>query len=230
MNPVLILSYNGLPLLQECVESVKNQDIPTHIMALDNGSSDGSREWIIDNEDLSGFSPVLEKNIGVSAGWNYGLRIIFNTWNADYALVLNQDVVLPRSFYRDLLNRQELFVTGYPTDNRDTLISEHFVWIVPHPCFSAFLITRECWNKIGEFSDDLWSWCNDCDYHIRGHRLGIGMYKVGVPFFHVGSSTINSAPPKERRMMELQADADRQTFYEKWGAMPGTPEYSNLFK
>ena len=44
-NPVLILSYNALPLLKRCVESVRNQDAPTQIVVLDNGSSDGSREW-----------------------------------------------------------------------------------------------------------------------------------------------------------------------------------------
>ena len=234
-NPVLILSYNALPLLKRCVESVRNQDAPTQIVVLDNGSSDGSREWIIAEDGLSGYSSVLEHNIGVSAGWNYGLKIIFGTWNAPCCLVLNQDTVLPTFFYRELaasgyLYDQATFVTGTETKNMDDLaIPPEFKPPQPSPDFSAFLIGKTTWNRVGPFDESLKNWCGDIDYHVRAHRLGINLWRANVLYFHDRSYTIRNAPPKQRKGFEMQGDVDRLTFAEKWNAVVGSPEHKALF-
>jgi hypothetical protein len=148
--------------------------------------------------------------------------------------VLNQDVVLPPFFYRELLAKEVPLVTGHPVTSLDA-INTIEDWMVLAPCFSAFLIRRECWEKVGPFweqdedGNGLFSWCNDCDYHVRGHRLGVTMFKVGIPFYHVGSTVIASAPPREKRQLEMQADADRMTFADRWKARVGSPQYQDLF-
>ena len=111
VNPCLILSYNNLPALKKCVESVRRQDIPAYLGVIDNGSVDGSVGWL-KQERIPGRHN--EKNIGVSAGWNQGLDILFGDGRVDHVLVLNQDLQLPSSAYRELLDFNVPFVTGFP--------------------------------------------------------------------------------------------------------------------
>jgi hypothetical protein len=52
---------------------------------------------------------------------------------------------------------------------------------------------------------------------------------AGVPFYHQRSSTLNNANPKEKRAIQMQADADRLRFYEKYGFHTWSPEYAAQF-
>ena len=238
MNPVLILSYNNLEALKKCVESVRAQDVPTDIYVEDNGSCDGSQDW------LRNESGVLwccnERNEGVSFGWNDGLGWIFDTDATKrcgdppkqnppaYALVLNQDTVLPTYAYRELLAFNVPFVTGTPVE-----VSEEFSIepgaLVPHPCFSAFLIRRSCWETVGQFDEKMFAWAGDCDYHVRGHWLGVPMYKSTIPFLHHAGTTLRTAPPDQKKWFAERANADRAVFKSKYGCEPGEPEYELLF-
>lgn len=241
MNPVLILTHNNLELTKRCLESVRAQDIPVTIDILDNGSTDGTREWIeqrwcAPDYQFSWTTPDIKApvNKGVSWAWNHRLSQFFAAEanpRAEHVLVLNNDTVLPKFFLSELLSYDVPFVTGLSVDwiagirkkqERRTL--------TPNPDFSAFLIRREAWEKVGRFDESLWSWCGDCDYHVRGHQAGVGMYKAFLPYFHQRSSTINNAPPQERKALEDQANKDRATFKAKWGCEPGTPEYAKLFE
>jgi GT2 family glycosyltransferase len=243
MNAVLILSYNGLPMLKKCVESVRRQDIPTQLYVYDNGSTDGTVEWLR--------GQVLEKklgyngssvNLGVSKGWNEGLDYLFGHMNYESVLVLNQDLQLGSSFLRQLLEFNAPFVTGFPVSTEfemSPLAAKPQMGLSPYPCFSAFLIRREAWEKIGPFkepsspdaSDGFFAWAGDCDYHIRGHRLGVGMFKSGVPFYHESGSTMRNAPEEEKQWFVERANKDREYFRSLYGCVPGEePAYGDLFK
>jgi GT2 family glycosyltransferase len=234
-NPVLILTHNGIDFTKRCVKSVLAQDAPTSIVLFDNGSKDGTIEWA--KSELPKGTPILQvpENLGVSFGWNSGLKYLFESENAPCVLVLNNDVIIPPWFLRELAACGMLydhceFVTGVAVDSMEAIQTPpQFQPPNPHPDFSAFLIGRSVWEKVGPFSEDLWSWCSDCDYHVRAHRLGIHFYKANVPFYHVRSRTIELAPPKEKRTLELQADVDRLNFSEKWKTEVGSPQYADLF-
>ena len=44
---VVILSYNGMSHLPECLESISGQTVQPHeVILVDNGSIDGSPEWV----------------------------------------------------------------------------------------------------------------------------------------------------------------------------------------
>ena len=44
---VLILSYNGKHLLEDSISSYLNNDYPNFkIVVIDNGSTDGTKEWV----------------------------------------------------------------------------------------------------------------------------------------------------------------------------------------
>lgn len=239
MNPVVVLTHNNLELTKRCVESIRAQDIDTQIYVFDNGSTDGSVEWgrlSAVNGNFEKTSTLREfweagKNKGVSEGWNTILDYLFAKQHIqiEHVLVTGNDTVLPKFYYRKLLSYNLPFISGTETGE---LIELEVDWddaiFENSPDFGSFLIRRDCWEKVGKF--DFWSWCGDCDYHIRSHRSGITLSRANVPYYHERSSTIKNAPAKEKRVLEMQADADRITFFEKWRCLPGTPEYAKLFQ
>jgi GT2 family glycosyltransferase len=225
MTPVVILTHNNLELTKKCVESVLVQNITASLFIFDNNSTDGTSEWIVEQ----GFTGLLHpENEGVSVGWNVGLDF---EDGASSVLVLNNDTVIPPWFYSSLLSYDVPFISGVSVDVISA-IQYPLQWEKPAPCpdFSAFLIRRDCWEKIGPFDERMKFYASDCDYHVRAHRAGIQLLNSGVPFYHERSSTLKNADPEERANISARANADRQAFREKYGTIPGEPEYGELFK
>jgi GT2 family glycosyltransferase len=235
MNPCLVLSHNCLALTKRCVESVKSQDIETEVLLYDNASSDGTGDWMRDHiqngygeNKISGLQGHFsDSNRGVSVGWNWGLNYFFNH-GAEHVCVVNNDTIWPSWFLSSLLSYNLPFVTGRETTYLADLAEPTGGELGTGPQFSAFLIRRDAWETIGRFDEAMVSWCSDLDYHYRAHRLGINCQSAPVLYYHERSSTINTAPPKEKRAMQMQADADRLELFRKWGAHAG-PEFHALF-
>lgn len=236
-NAVLIPTFNNLALVKQCIESVRNQDIETNLWVWDNGSTDGTREWL-DTQEIGYYVPS-GANVGVSVAWNALLSSVFNRqWEVDdnfiqydHALVLNSDAVLPSFFYRKLLACDIPFVTGCPAEAppvRDEF-DQQPTRLFTSPCFSAFLIRRDCWQAVGPFDEEMFGWASDCDYHVRAHLLGIKLQMAKVPFGHRAGTTMRTAPPEMQRQFGERANKDRAVFCKKWGCEPGTPEYDALF-
>jgi GT2 family glycosyltransferase len=217
MNPVIVLTHNCLELTKKCVESIHAQDIETSIWVLDNNSTDGTREWMQDKDNWEHLNlrwMGWDQNRGVSFAWNYGLTN--NGYFTNHCLVLNNDTEIPPWFYSSLLGLNLPFVTGVSVDDW----REHpSAWpqLAESPDFSAFLIRRDAWEKIGPFDETMKHYASDIDYHLRAKELGIPLMNAGVPFTHKRSSTILNASPVDRRLIELQADLDRDAFRRKWG-------------
>jgi len=230
MNPVLILTHNCLELTKRCVASVRNQDIPTRIMIVDNGSTDGTVDWLAEKEQAEIWFIGNVDNAGVSKGWNQGMRNLFFFLEIDHVLVIGNDTVLPIWFYSQLLSYQYPFVTGIAVDRMEQIAEPpKHKSADAHPDFSAFLIRREAWEKIGFFDERMSLYASDCDYHIRAHRAGVKMMKACIPFYHERSSTLRLAQNEERDKIQNQANADREVFRSIYGMLPGQLGYAELF-
>ena len=94
MHPVLLLTHNNLDLTKRCVESICSQDLKTTIEIIDNGSTDGTPEWLseqgINNSKLG-------SNYGVSVGWNQGLRYFFELPHHFHSLCFKRWIVKRRN-------------------------------------------------------------------------------------------------------------------------------------
>lgn len=232
MNSVLVATHNCLKFTQSCIASVLKQDIPTTAFVIDNGSTDGTLEWL--NEGHHGILwDAAKTNQGVSKAWNEGLSRLFGGWvkeKADHVLVLNNDVVIPPWFFSALLSNDSPFVTGVSVGTMKEIAEPPQCGeLVESPDFSAFLIRKDAWETIGRFDEKMVNYCGDLDYHLRAHFKGIHLMNSGVPFFHDRSSTLRNAPPRERRLIELRADADRDEFQKKWGFKSLSNDYAAAF-
>lgn len=125
---VLILSYNGKYLLDDAILSYqKNSYGNFTIVVIDNGSSDGTEEYVKDNYPDVHIKRI-EKNAGYSGGFNVGLDYAFNVLNADYALITNNDVIADKDIISELVkvaasDSKIGFTTGkvYFNEKKDTL-------------------------------------------------------------------------------------------------------------
>jgi GT2 family glycosyltransferase len=228
LNHVLILTRNNLALTQRCVESVRLQDIDTSIIIRDNGSTDGTRDWL----DFVGESITVSwagSNLGVSNGWNAILSHQFDFYRVPHVLVIGNDTILPRYCYSALLSVEVPFVTGVDIGMNPLPEKPDILPLSPHPDFSCFLIRRECWEKVGPFDENMVMYSQDQDYHIRAHHAGVHLWKASVPYQHERSSTLNRAPLEERNAIHLRANLDRAELRRKWGVPAGGPLYEALF-
>ena len=230
MNPVLMLTHNAKAMTERALVSIMGQDVrDPHLLIIDNGSSDGTREWVREMVGVS-YSRYLE-NRGVSFGWNEGLAIFFEEVDANHVLVVNNDVVLPPWFYSELLSYDLPFVSGNSVDKMEQISTKPERGpLVPHPDFSAFLIRREAWEKVGPFDENMKHYASDNDWHVRAQRAGVKLWKANLPFYHERSSTLRLASPEERAEIEEQANKDRAVFQSKYGCMPWGPGYDELFR
>jgi N-acetylglucosaminyl-diphospho-decaprenol L-rhamnosyltransferase len=122
---VVVVTYNALPWLEQCLESVRGVET----VIVDHGSTDGTLELV--RERFPELELVEEENRGLAFGWNTGVA----RTSGRYVLLLNSDawldegalaallgcagehpdaaVVGPRLRYPD--GRLQRSVRGYPT-------------------------------------------------------------------------------------------------------------------
>ena len=98
---VVILNYNGIKLMQKFLPSViKFTPSKYNIYIIDNGSSDGSVEFIRSNFKMINIVE-LNKNYGYAKGYNMGLKKI----NDDILCLLNNDVEVTEKWTEEVMNQ-----------------------------------------------------------------------------------------------------------------------------
>ncbi|WP_445734530.1 glycosyltransferase family 2 protein [Mariniflexile sp.] len=89
---VIIVTYNGMKWLQECLASVYNSSIPVEVVVIDNNSSDETVNFI-----KSTFPNVIlfeqNENLGFGKANNMGMVYALKQ-NADFVFLLNQDAFI----------------------------------------------------------------------------------------------------------------------------------------
>lgn len=73
-NPIaaIVVTYNRLELLQQCVEALRNQSTACDILIVDNASTDGTGQWLASQPNLRYRN--TGSNLGGAGGFNYGMR------------------------------------------------------------------------------------------------------------------------------------------------------------
>jgi N-acetylglucosaminyl-diphospho-decaprenol L-rhamnosyltransferase len=81
---VVVVTYNALPWLEHCLESVRGVET----VVVDHGSSDGTVDFV--RERFPQVEVVEEENRGLAFGWNAGIA----RTRGRYVLLLNADAWL----------------------------------------------------------------------------------------------------------------------------------------
>ena len=231
-----------------CIASVQTEH-EYRILLIDNASSDETKR---EAERLQSANFAYQRNEepwSCAKSWNFGVK---DAWERgfDYVVVLNNDVLLHPKAIDILVNRFESQVLGTPTalamatmnDVRGEcpIIADIFTLSVSdkqaveeseHPCFSGFMINKECWDRVGEFDENFKpAYFEDNDYH---RRINIaGMKAIVVPsamFYHFGNGTQREAIPGRWVTSGFQFEKNREYYKSKWGGLPGEETFQKPF-
>ncbi len=100
----IVVTYNRISLLKQCIDHLTNQEIPCDILIVDNASTDGTSQYIDGLTDIMCLH--LEQNTGGAGGFNAGIR-----WGAEhgykYLWVMDDDTLPMSNALKVLLNAAE---------------------------------------------------------------------------------------------------------------------------
>jgi len=200
---VIIVTYNGMKWIDKCLGSLEAITIPHNIYVVDNGSTDGTQDYIKEHFPQTIFvqSP---KNLGFGKANNLGLKYAIKH-EYDYVYLLNQDAWLMTGTLEKLIDIQNKnpeygilspfqmqanmckldthFVKDVCIYNNPYLLSDFYfqkqetIYDVPFVMAAHWLISKDCLSKVGGFSPTFPHYGEDDNYCDRvlyhGFRIGI---------------------------------------------------------
>ncbi|MGE5799190.1 MAG: glycosyltransferase, partial [Syntrophaceae bacterium] len=99
---IVILTFNQMNYTKECVESIrKHTPEPHEILFVDNGSTDGTTQWLRKLSRENGRYRLIENktNLGFAKGCNQGIEAA----SGEYVLLLNNDTVVTKDWLSGML-------------------------------------------------------------------------------------------------------------------------------
>jgi glycosyltransferase involved in cell wall biosynthesis len=232
---VILTCYNHLAYLPAAFEAIQSQSFTDYeVIAIDDGSSDGSREWL---SSLTGVKVVFnEKNLGT-----YGsLNVALGKSTGEFIAILNDDDLwAPTKLERQLalfdshpkvglVHTDGYFIDGnghrtegsplgfeFPrTETGDVLLSLIYANKI---IASAVLVRRECFEKLGGFNESYFG-SGDWEMWMRiAEQYEIGFVAEPLTFYRVHGANASHKLDKIWRDDEMLRDwiASRGTEYEK---------------
>lgn len=101
-----------------------------------------------------------------------------------------------------------------------------------HPDFSAFMLTKAGYEKIGDFDEQFVPcYFEDNDYHYRVNLAGLKAITLPTAiYYHFGSKTQTEALGEGKTVStHATFNNNRAYFMSKWGGMPGQERFKKPF-
>lgn len=213
---IIIPNYNGLSFMEPCFESLKEQTVRDFkVLVVDNGSTDGSVEWLKEHRVPS---ISLKENTGFSGAVNTGIRAA----DTPYVLLLNNDTRVEPGFVaameRAMDQSPKIFsvssrmIQMYHPELLDDAGDMYSIlgWAyqrgvgrsvnlyqkscrVFSACAGAAIYRRAVFDEIGLFDELHFAYLEDIDVGWRAKLYGYdNVYCPDAAVYHVGSGTSGS--------------------------------------
>jgi GT2 family glycosyltransferase len=200
---VVIVTYNGMKWIEKCFSSLRTSNCLVHVIAVDNGSTDGTQEAIRQR-----FPEVQliqnAKNIGFGKANNIGMRMAIEH-NARFVFLLNQDAWLREGSLSQLVDTMRhhpdigllspLHLNGIgtgldkkfaeyiselgPNLTSDIALNENIdqIYDVKFVNAAAWLLSRACVERVGYFDDMFFMYGEDDNYF---QRIGFHQFRTAI--------------------------------------------------
>lgn len=192
-----------------------------HIFVMDNGSSDGTLEWL-EQQRRGGLSlsvTAFGKNLGVAAAWNRGLEEAFEAGHLR-AIVMNNDVVLAADTVPALERGHNKYLGIVSTHSVASINALYQLERKPTyglPVdYSCFMLSRAIYAKVGPFDEGYMpAYFEDQDFDCRAEQLGVPRGHLGdAVVCHYVSQTLHSGQLPDHNEAFRR---NQQRFMERWG-------------
>lgn len=216
---VVIPNYNGIKYVKNCLDSLRNlkDEEPFHTIIVDNGSTDGSLEIII-QEYPEVELIALPENTGFCHAVNVGIRAS----RTPYVLLLNNDTIVRHGFVKylteaieesaDIFSVSSMMLTMQDPTIIDDAGDRYCVlgWAFARgkgrkasefekkaevfaACGGASLYRRAVFEEIGLFDETHFAYLEDMDIGYRARIFGYrNVYEPRARVIHAGSATSGS--------------------------------------
>ena len=203
---VVIVTYNAMQWAERCFDSLRKSTIVPDVFVVDNGSTDGTQQFIQKNYPEVRFTQS-EENLGFGKANNIGLQYALDN-NYDYVYLLNQDAwVMPDTFEKlikvskchpeygvlspmqmqaDIKHFERRFFLYVISCNQRTepfFVEDLFfdrqksVYEVSFVMAAHWLISHKCLEIVGGFSPTFPHYGEDNNYL---HRVWYWKMKIGI--------------------------------------------------
>lgn len=227
---VVIVNWNGRHLLSECLDSVLDRPVTgLEIILVDNGSRDGSAEYVRDR--YPGVRVIsLPENRGFAGGNNTGIKAA----SGKYIALLNNDTRVDRDWLKNLLTEAEssprrvgMWASKILSHAKPDTFDNVGLLLYPDglargkgrmevdrgqydtggealfPSGCAGLYRRDMLDEIGLFDEDFFAYADDVDLGLRGRLAGWGCrYVPSARVYHKYSSSSSSYSPFKAFLVE----------------------------
>lgn len=243
----VIVTYNRLELLKKGIQALRSNKPLTEIIIIDNGSTDGTQEWLDRQNNLY---IVHQDNVGGSGGFYTGIKTAYEK-GADWIWCMDDDVfphddclekLLPYAkdpqigilSPRRLLEGKEFTHEFQEYNFSNPFASMHGKKLSKQQIeqateivgadFEGPFIRREVIEQIGFPNKDLFIFCDDTDYCLRTHLAGFKLLYVPEAlldkhlFFSHDTWTTRNKKKKWKRYYQVRNEAYLNHHYGKnWG-------------
>ncbi|PNV62555.1 glycosyltransferase family 2 protein [Clostridium sp. chh4-2] len=213
---IIIPNYNGLKFMEPCFETLNRQTTDDYqVLVVDNGSTDGSVEWLKERKIPSIF---LEENTGFTGAVNVGLKAA----KTPYVILLNNDTEVHEDFVAQMIRAIEKspsifsvsckMIQLHQKDLMDDAGDMYTVlgWAYQRgvgqsssgynkereifsACAAAAIYRREVFETIGYFDEMHFAYLEDMDVGYRAKIAGYhNRYCPDAVIYHAGSATSGS--------------------------------------
>lgn len=223
---IVIPVLNQLAYTQGCLSSLAS-DIAAgvQVIVVDNGSTDGTGAWL---KQVHGITVIANaKNRGCAPAWNQGCRL---AKDADWVVVLNNDVLLPTGWLNKLIGaaeREGFDVVSpamrereqnYPFSEYAATFMERMAGVVRRGAAHGvcFAVSRRVFQKVGEFDESFRiGQFEDSDFFRRVKLARLKFGTVGASFIHHFGSVTQDALRGSKNVRPYEAE-NREYFRKKW--------------
>jgi len=253
---VVVVTFNRLFLLKECIESLRKQTVElNHIIVINNGSTDGTLNWLMQQSDIT---YITQENSGSAGGQYTGIKTAYEK-GSDWIWCMDDDGKPNENTLEKLIEQAEndevilhpLVLAGdkntfsfgcwlYPNTKQQILLKtqdelrkylKNGEVIIPSygTPFNGTLLPRKIIKKVGYPNPKYFIWGDESEFIKRIVKNGYKSYVVlGAIFIHPYNPLIYSTLHFEKKdwwKLYYQFRNKREIYYLSYNKYIATLKY-----
>lgn len=197
----VVVTYNRFELLKRNIACLRKNNPITQIVVVNNGSTDGTSDWLAEQDDLR---VITQENVGGSGGFYTGIDYAYRE-GADWIWCMDDDVFPRADCLEKLLchaDRKNIGILAPRRLQEGKIFTHDFLsYNLTNPfksmykdriskmevdapleisgtAFEGPFIRREVVERVGLPNKDLFIFCDDTDYCLRAVLAGFSIVYV----------------------------------------------------